>query len=113
MKDVPDIAGMAHEESTAVFTNGVDLAKRCKEDRIAIVYLTQGFSDRDIAEVVKGLAGTSVLTAGADTSFVANRIVLGFDMVSGKPKLLFHLSQARLQHVNVGASVLKLMKVYR
>jgi len=113
MKDVPDVAGLPHEESTATFTNGAALAKRCKDDRIAVVYLTQGFSDQDIAGIAMGLSGTDVLTAGADAAFVPKRIVLGFDMVSGKPKLLFHLTQARLQHVNVSADVLRLMRIYR
>ena len=38
--------------------------------------------------------------------------VLGFDLVSGKSKLLCHLGQAKKQHVAFKAEVLKLMKVY-
>jgi hypothetical protein len=113
MSDIPHIAGLPHEESTATFSNGATLARKCREERIAIVYLTQGFSDEDIAGIVNALSGTSVLTAGADAGFVPKRIVLGFDTVSGKPKLLFHLSQARAQHVDVSTPVLRLMRLYR
>jgi hypothetical protein len=40
-------------------------------------------------------------------------MVLGFDLVSGHPKLLVKLEQARKQQVSFPASVLSLMKVYR
>jgi hypothetical protein len=44
--------------------------------------------------------------------YVPAGIVLGFDLVSGRPKLVVNLSQARRQHVDFRAEVLKLMKVY-
>ena len=44
--------------------------------------------------------------------YVKEGIVLGFDVVSGRPKLLFNLPQARLQKVALTATVLKLMTVY-
>ena len=43
--------------------------------------------------------------------YVQGGIVLGFDVVSGRPKLLFNLTQARLQNVDLRAAVLKLMTV--
>jgi hypothetical protein len=39
-------------------------------------------------------------------------IVLGFDVVSGRPKLLVNLTQAKRQNVSLRAEALKLMKVY-
>jgi hypothetical protein len=39
-------------------------------------------------------------------------VVLGFDLVSGRPKLLVNLTQAKKQKVDLAAEILKLMKVY-
>jgi len=49
-----------------------------------------------------------VLTAGAMTEYVSEGIVLGFDLVSGRPKILVHLEQARKQNVVLTAQLLKL-----
>ncbi len=106
------IAGLAHDEAVVVFTDATGLAQTCRDKHAAIVYLTQGFSDDEIASVAKGLEGADVLSAGAVAGFVPKGIVLGFDLVSGKPKLLVHLGQAKKQNVALSASVLKLMTVY-
>ena len=39
-------------------------------------------------------------------------LVFGFDLVSGRPKLLLNLTQAKLQNVAMKAAVLKLMQVF-
>jgi len=39
--------------------------------------------------------------------------VLGFELVSSKPRLLVHLSQARKQNVDFRAEVLKLVQIYQ
>jgi hypothetical protein len=58
------------------------------------------------------VSNVSLLTVGATPEYVESGIVLGFDLVSGRPKLLINLSQARKQQVDFPASVLRLMKVY-
>jgi hypothetical protein len=57
------------------------------------------------------LVGVDVLTAGATRSFVREGIVVGFDLVGGKPKLLVHLGQARKQNVKLTARFLNLVEV--
>jgi hypothetical protein len=57
-------------------------------------------------------SSVNALTVGGVPSYVPDGIVLGFDLVSGRPKLLVHLVQARKQQVAFPASVLNLMKVY-
>ena len=44
--------------------------------------------------------------------YVPGGIVLGFDVVSGRPKLLVHLTQAKRQNVALRAEALKLMRVF-
>jgi hypothetical protein len=112
LKGQGPIANLPHEESTAAYGDAAGLARAVKAQRISIVYLTPGFSDEEIAAIARGLDGADVLTAGAVPGFVPKGIVLGFDLVSGKSKLLCHLEQAKRQNVALSASVLKLMTVY-
>lgn len=106
------IAGLPHEESAMIFGDAAALAQACRAGHTAIVYLTPGFSETEVSDVARALEGVDVLSVSAVPSYVPRGIVLGFDLVSGKPKLLVHLTQARKQRVALSADVLKLMKVY-
>jgi hypothetical protein len=52
------------------------------------------------------------LTVAAIPDYVELGVVLGFDVLSGRPKLLVHLGQARRQHVDLRADLLKLARVF-
>jgi len=106
------IAGLPHEEATLTFVDAPSLAQLCRARRLGVVYFAPGFSDAEITSIAAALGNVDVFTAGAVAGFVPLGIVLGFDLVSGKPQLLVHLGQARKQHVDISAEVLKLMKVY-
>jgi hypothetical protein len=112
MAQIDRVGGLPHEETVARYEGADALAARCKSDRIAAVYLTPGFAD-DLPQLRATLSGVDVLTAGAVADYVPDGVVLGFDLESGKPKLLINLEQAKRQNVNFPADVLRLMKVYR
>jgi hypothetical protein len=44
---------------------------------------------------------------------VEKGFVLGFDLVSGKPRMLLQLTQARKQNTDFKADVVRIMKVYQ
>lgn len=111
LSQLADIAGIPHETQITFFTTAEDLASAVKTKRVSVVYITPGF-DADIAAIAKALAGASVLTVASLASYVPKRVVLGFDLVSGKPKLLVNVAQAKAQSVAFKPDVLKLMKVY-
>jgi len=106
------IAALPHEETTAPFTDGPALAGAIAASRLSVVYFTPGFSDGEIAATAAALSGVDVLTVAALPRYVPGGVVLGFDVLSGKPKLLVHLAQARRQRVELSADVLSLMRVY-
>ncbi len=106
------IAGLPVAVSTAAFTSGADLKKLIQRSSLAIVYLAPGLSQDDIAGIVSSLDGVDILTASASPTDVPRGIVLGFDLVSSKPKLYVHLGQAKKQKVALSADVLKLAKVF-
>jgi hypothetical protein len=99
------------EVSSAAFTGGPALASRVKDAKLAIVYVTPGFDAGEMDSIAKSLSGISVLTAGALTRFIDGGVVLSFELVSGKPKLLVHLKRAHDQSVELSSQVLKIVRV--
>lgn len=105
------LKGLPVEGSDAAFTDGVELARWVRERGIAVLYVTPGFTPSELPAIAKALAGVNVLSAGALARFVEDGVVLSFDLVGGKPKLLIHLKRAREQGVDLSSQVLKLARV--
>lgn len=108
---VGSIGGLPHEDVVVAWSGAAALAQAVRAQHAAIVYFTPGFSG-DVDAVRAAFAGVDVLTVAAVPEYVPRGIVLGFDIVEGKPKLLVNLSQAAKQNVAFKAEVLKMMKVY-
>ena len=108
---VDTIAGLPHDDVEMLWTGATALAAVIKKQRAAMVYFAAGFGD-DVEAIDKALEGSDVLTVSSMPSYVPKGIVLGFDLVGGKAKLLCHLGQAKKQKVAFKAEALKLMKVY-
>jgi hypothetical protein len=107
---VPSIAGMPHEETVVRFQSGAALAAQCKSNGISIVFLMPGFQS-ELGDIKASLTGLNILSVASIGSYVQQGIVLGFDVISGKPKLLVNLPQARNQKVNFKAELLKMVKL--
>lgn len=107
----PEIDGVPHDETIHAYDGAPELAATCRANRASIVYISTGFSG-DIGDIRYALDGIDILSVAANPEDVAQGLVLGFDLVAGKPKLLVHLSQARRQNVAFMADFLKLSKVY-
>lgn len=108
---VPQIAGLPHDEAVIPYSGAAELAKLCRTRHAAIVFFGPGFRD-DVDAIRTELTGVDVLSASGVPDYVSKGIVLGFDVISGRPKLLVHLTQARRQNVSLRADALKLMKVF-
>jgi hypothetical protein len=105
------VGDLPHDEQIVTHTSAEALVELVRVRRAAIVYFGPGF-EKQIPALSAAFASVNVLTVGANPAYVPGGIVLGFDLVSGRPKLLVHVLQARKQHVSFPASVLNLMKVY-
>jgi hypothetical protein len=109
---VPRIADLPHEEQILTSSSPAVIAAAARDRRAAIVYFAPGFS-KQIPAIREAFSTINVLTVAAVPEYVPSGVVLGFDLVSGHPKLLVHVLQARKQQVAFPASVLNLMKVYQ
>lgn len=105
-----DLDGMPLDRVSTTFTDAAALARFINEGNVSILYVTPGFGENEIDAIAQALDGVSVLSAGALAKYTRG-LVLGFDLVGGKPKLFVNLDRARRQNVELSSSVLKLMRV--
>ncbi len=112
LDNVAQIGGLPHEELQVTYEGGAQLAARCRAAKAAVVYVMPGL-EGEIESIRSALKGVDVLSVSAVPENVPDGIVIGFELVSGKPKILVNLPQAREQNVSFKSDVLKLMKVYR
>ena len=106
------IAGLPHTETVVVYGGAAALAKACSAGNVAAVFLGPGLDD-EMARVRAALTGLDVISVAASREYVPMGAVLGFELASGKPRILVNLPQARKQNVDFRADVLKMMRVYR
>lgn len=106
------IGGLPHEETIIRYEGAEALARRCRAEHVAIVYVTPDFAS-DVPALRAALSDVSVLSVSAVPADVSEGIVLGFELESGRPKIVINLEQARKQRVDFPAELLRMMKVYR
>jgi hypothetical protein len=105
------VAGLPHREFLVDFVSAEQLKQRIHAEHSTVVYFSTGFSEREISELAQSLNGVDVLTVAASPQDVLHGAVLGFDLVSGHPKLLVNLTQARRQNVDFASDYLNLAQV--
>jgi len=110
LKALPAIGGLPHDETVVRFESGAALANLCRTDGVSVVFIMPGFGG-EIADIKKSLDGVNVLSVASVGAYVEQGIVLGFDVISGKPKLLVNLPQSRAQKIAFKAELLKMVKV--
>lgn len=110
LRAVDQLGGRPHVHEQLHFGSAKSLAELCRTRGAAVVYLSTGLTEQ-IASVAAALDGISVLSVSATAAYVPKRVVLGFDVEAGKPKLVVHLDQARRQKVAFKPELLRLARV--
>jgi len=111
LSSIPTIGALPHEEELGTYSDPRALAETCRARKISILYVAPGFSQQ-VDALRETMGALSLLSVGSVAEYVPNGIVLGFDLVSGRSKLLVNLTQARRQRIEFRAEILKLTKVY-
>ncbi len=111
LSHLPTVGDRPHEEQIVTYGGAAAFAEMVKARKPSIIYFGPGFG-KELTAIKNSCSNVNLLTVGATPEYVESGIVLGFDLVSGRPKLLINLGQARKQQVDFPASVLRLMKVY-
>jgi hypothetical protein len=109
--DLKAMVGRPHEELIEPFVDGHTLAETCRTKNISIVYVTPGLGDR-VGAIAHALKDSTVLSVSPVPGFVPRGVVVGFDLVGGKPQLLVNRTQMNAQGVHLSPALLKVMQVY-
>ena len=105
-----EIAGRPHEQTIVPLTSAGALVEEFKRQDVMVVYLTPGV-DADMAPIASALLGLPILTITAKDSLVDGGALLGFEIVSGHPKMIFNARQAKKQGVVLRAAAMALMRI--
>jgi hypothetical protein len=103
--------GAPHTQELVPFANPAALAALVKARAASVVIFAPGLASQAEA-VATAFNGLSCLTISSTPEGVREGLVLGFDLVSGRARMLFNLSQSRRQRADFQADVLRLMTVY-
>lgn len=104
------IAGLPHEEAIITWSTPAAFAEEVRRRQLFAVYLTPGMRG-EMGPVARALEGAPIISVAAVDSYVASGAILGFELVSGRPRMVLNLGQARKQGVAFRAQVMKLMRI--
>lgn len=110
LADVRDIGGLPVRVAEVEFSDAETLAKRCRAERIAVLYLTHGLEE-DTPRLTAALANGDILTVGTSARHAENGAVVGFALEEARPRLVINLPRARAQNVDFRAEVLALARL--
>jgi hypothetical protein len=112
LSNLNDIGGLPFRVIDQPYCDEAALHHAITAEHVTVLFVTSGLSQR-VPVVARAASGLDVLTVSTVADDVQAGIVLGFDLVSGQPKLLLNLASAQKQNISFEPQALKLMKVYR
>jgi hypothetical protein len=112
LEEQDEIAGLPHDVTVSAYEGAPALVEEVRRQKITVLYVTPGFYS-ELGAICDATAPLGALTVTAVPEYVRRCVVLGFQVVSGKPKLLVHLEQAKKNGIRFSSELLKLAKVYR
>ncbi len=107
---VDTVAGRPHEQSLMAWNGATSLDDEVTRQGLFLLYLAPGL-DLAMPDIARALEGRQVMTVASDDSYVPSGAILGFALVSGHPKMVFNIGQARKQDVAFRSAVMRLMRV--
>jgi len=110
LREIPDIGGVPLQIDEAEFTDVERLAKRCRAERIAVLYLTRGL-EADTPRLAAALANADILTIGTSARHAENGAVVGFALEQARPRIVINLPRARAQNVDFRTELLVLARL--
>jgi hypothetical protein len=105
-----DIGGLPHEELIVPWSNGPSLTATCLERKVSMIFVAPGLGS-DIEAIVRTLEAMAILSVAGSVSYVERGLVVGFDLVSGRPKVVINLGMAKKQNLRFRSDLLSLARI--
>lgn len=106
------VGALPHAVSTLAYAGAASLAEACKASRAGVAFVTPALAG-EVEALRAAFDRADILTIAPSAEMTRRGIVLGFELVSSRPKLFINLTQAARQNVSMPAEILKLMTVFR
>jgi hypothetical protein len=110
LEQVKALGGKRVVQRRVIFESPEQVGRVVQEQRPYLAYLTPNLAPvtAELSRVLAARGVLSVSTQGADTG---RGVVLGFELESGKPRILLNLVQARAQKLDFSAQFLRVVRV--
>ncbi len=109
-RELETIGRLPHEEFILPWKDAASLAAACAARSVSIVFLSTGLGHA-IEPILKALEGSRALTIAGSLPYVTKGVILGFDLVSGRPKVVINITMAKKQGLDFRAELLRLALV--
>ena len=110
LSELDRLGGLPHEDSIVEYADPSALASRCRDQHVAVIWLTTGLAG-EMDAIARALEGVSVLSVGAAGGYASRGAVIDFFTEGGKPKITLNLARARKQQVAFVPEVVRIMRV--
>ncbi len=110
LSEMKSISGLPHEDAAIEYEDAASLAALCQSRGVSILYMAPGLLDVEEG-VANALAGIPVLSVSATSEGVAKGMVLGFDLVGSKPKLVVSRTAMKRQGVRLSPELMNIATV--
>lgn len=110
IEEAKEIAGKPVRVSGHRYVSAAALKKAVSGAHI--VYLAPGL-EAELPAIAAALSGVPVITISTDGDQVDRGAVLGFELVSARPKIALNLGQARKQGLDFNSDLFRLARVVR
>ena len=81
------------------------------EHTILVEGVAEGKRAAIVPPIAHALDGVPLVTVASVDTYVADGAILGFEQVSGRPRMVLNLAQAKQQGVTFQSAVMKLMRI--
>lgn len=104
------LGGKSVSYTRVVYQSPEQVARVAEQERAYLAWITPGFADLS-AELARSLGARGVLSVSSHGPDAARGVVLGFELASGKPRIMLNLQQARAQKLDFNAQFLRVVRV--
>ena len=110
LRDARQIAGRPVRIIAHLYTSAAALKSATAGEGAQLVYLTPGL-DADVADIASAMVGVPAITVSTDGDQVDRGIILGFALVSARPKIALNVGQAKRQGLDFNSDLFRLARV--
>lgn len=96
----------AHPAEAKVAALGASAKELLEAEKPQLVWVAQETSEKDVSAVIEACGSSPIVTVSNNPAHVKQGIIMGYELVEAKPRILVHLKQARAQGVVIFSGLL-------